>query len=93
VLERPGLTESEYTLTKEEKLESTKKEEPYYWRVRAVDGAGNPANPDQGWTSPGTFHVGFSFEIAGWVQYVLMALGGLLLLGIGFLLGRRSAYF
>ncbi len=89
VLEKPGIAESGYTLSKEERLESTDEEAPYYWRVQAVDGADN----ESGWTSPGSFYVGFSFSLTGWVLYTLMAVAGLLLLFIGYLLGRRSAYF
>ena len=41
VFEKTGLTKSEYTLTVDEKLTTTSKEVPYYWRVKAVDGAAN----------------------------------------------------
>jgi len=86
VLEKTEIAESQYTLTKDEKLESTGEEAPYYWRVRAEDAASNAS----GWTTPGSFYVGFSFDItSGWVLYPLMVIVGLLLLGIGFLLGRR----
>ena len=44
VLQREGLLDSEYTITEEEKLESTEKEPPYYWRVKAVDGASNESD-------------------------------------------------
>jgi hypothetical protein len=40
VLEKKGLTNSEYTITEEEKLEPAEKE-AYYWRVKAVDSAFN----------------------------------------------------
>ncbi len=89
VLEKEGLTNSEYTLTKEEKLESTKKEAPYYWRIMAVDGASN----ESGWTTPGEFYVGFTFAMPGWAIYFLAVLGGLVLLALGFYLGRRTAYY
>ena len=89
ILDKGGITASEYTLTKEEKLESSKKDAPYYWRVKAVDGASN----ESGWTTAGTFDVGFAFELTGWFLYFLYGLGGLLLLFIGFLLGRRSAVY
>lgn len=89
VLDKGGITTSEYTLTKEEKLESSKKDAPYYWRVKAVDGASN----ESGWTTAGSFDVGFAFELTGWFLYLLYGLGGLLLLFIGFLLGRRSAIY
>lgn len=75
VLEREGLPASEYTLSKEEKLESTGKE-AYYWRVKAVDGARNESE----WSSPGLFYVGFSWtSMPNWVWYILYGLGALLL--------------
>ncbi len=86
VLEKTGLTISEYTLTEEEALESTTEETPYYWRVKAIDGASNASN----WTGAGTFYVGFVFELTGWILYALMGLGGILLFFIGFWVGRRG---
>jgi hypothetical protein len=41
VLKKEGLTVLEYTLSKEESLPSRSLKEPYYWRVMAIDGAGN----------------------------------------------------
>ncbi len=84
-----GIEEPTYTLTKEERLDSTKKEEPYYWRIQAVDGADN----ESGWTAPGSFYVGFAFEFSGWVQYLLIGIGGIVLLLVGILVGRRLAYY
>ncbi len=87
VLEKT-LTASEYTLTQGEALESTKKEAPYYWRVQATDGAANVGE----WSAAGSFYVGSTFELEGGVLYALMGVGGLLLLGLGYWLGRRTAY-
>ena len=53
LVNKTGLTTSEYTLTEEEALESTGKEEPYYWRVKATDAASNTS----AWTGAGTFYV------------------------------------
>lgn len=87
LVNKTGLTTSEYTLTEEEMLESTSKEVPYYWRVRAIDAASNASD----WTGAGTFYVGFVFpEIKGWILYTLMGLGGLLLFFLGLWIGRRS---
>ncbi len=87
LLEKTGLTTSEYTLTDEEMLESTSKEVPYYWRVRAIDAASNASD----WTGAGTFYVGFVFpEIKGWILYTLIGLGGLLLFFLGLWIGRRA---
>ncbi len=82
VLERTELTTSGYTLLKGERLESTEKEAPYYWRVRAVDAASNASD----WTSSRTFYVGGS----DWVLYGLIGAGVLLIFFLGFWAGRRS---
>lgn len=89
VLEKTGLTESEYTLTSEERLPSVKKEAPYSWRVRAIDAASN----ESGWTGTGSFYVGFIFNMPTWLIYTLFGLGALLLGVLGFWLGRRTAYY
>ena len=87
MLKKEGLTTSAYTLTDAEKLKSTKKEAPYYWRLRAVDAASNAS----GWTTPGTFYVGFIFpELKGWLLYGLIGAGVLLLFFLGFRAGRKS---
>jgi len=89
VVNKTGLTTSEYTLTEEEALEKTSKEIPYYyWRIRAVDAASNAS----GWTGAGTFTLGFSFDfdLSGWLLYVLMGVGALVLFFVGFWLGRRG---
>jgi len=51
LLTKEGLTESEYTLSEEEKLLS--KTDAYFWRVRGVDGAFNEGE----WSVPGTFYI------------------------------------
>ncbi len=89
VLEKTGLTTSQYTMIEAEKLQSTSKDAPYYWRVRATDAASNTSN----WSTPQPFTVGFTFEFSGWVMYTILGLGGLLLLLVGYLLGRKSTYF
>jgi len=87
VLQQEGLTVSEYTLTEQQKLESVGKNEPYYWRVKAIDGATN----ESGWALSSPFYVGFVFELSGWILYTVIGLGSLLLLAIGYLLGKRLA--
>jgi hypothetical protein len=89
LVNKTGLTTSEYTLTDAEKLKSTKKEAPYYWRLRAIDAASNASD----WTGAGTFYVGFIFaipELTGWVLYGLIGAGVLLLFFLGFWAGRKS---
>jgi hypothetical protein len=88
LLEKKGLTESEYTLTPEElKLEG--QEAPYYWRVRAIDAASNEGE----WTGAGTFYIAAPFALPKWALYALIGLGGLLLFVFGYWLGRRTAYY
>jgi hypothetical protein len=88
ILEQVGLTESEYALAKEERLSSTGSDSPYYWRIQAVDSAGNQSS----WTSPMSFYVGFSLDLPSWAQYTLLGVGGVLLLLVGFYVGRKTAY-
>jgi len=88
ILEKEALTNSEYTLTKEEKLASTQKEAPYYWRVKAVDGASN----ESAWSTLRSFSVGFSLDLPDGAKYALMGVGALLIGLFGFWVGRRTAY-
>jgi len=65
LLEKQGLTQSNYTLAREEGLQSTDSESPYYWRLKAIDGASN----ESGWSTPWSFFVSF---IPQWATYVLI---------------------
>ena len=86
VLEKEDLTDSDYTITKEEeKLEPRKKETPYYWRVKAIDGASNESQ----WSTSGSFYVGSRFVVPRGAIYALIAVGAGFL---AFWLGRRTAY-
>ena len=86
-MDKTGLTTSAYTLLDTEKLESTGKDAPYYWKVRAVDAASNPS----AWSEASTFTVGFSFEFTGWVVWVIMAVVALVFFILGVWVGRRAA--
>lgn len=89
IVEKAGLTQSEYTLTTEERLPSVSKDAPYYWRVRAIDAADNPT----AWTGTGTFLVGFSFSLPRPVLITLIIVGALAIAGFSFWLGRKTAYY
>jgi hypothetical protein len=52
VLFKQGLAQAEYQVGPEEAFQLTKRSNPYFWRVRAVDGAGNAS----AWTNPGSFY-------------------------------------
>ncbi len=81
VLEKKGLTHSEYTLSKEEKLELSESTPPYYWRVKAADGASNESE----WMPAGSFYIGFSWTaIPSWPIYIWIGLAVLILAILGF---------
>jgi len=90
VLEKQGLDESQYTMSQieDEMLESTKKAANYWWRVKAVDGAGNESR----WSSIRSFNIGFVSVMADWLKYLLIGLGALVLLSISFFMGRRIGH-
>jgi hypothetical protein len=88
VLEKKDITKSEYT-TEEEQLGPVSEKEPYYWRIRAIDGASNESE----WSAPGSFYVGVPFALPGWAIYVLFGMGAIIIGYLGFRLGRRSAYY
>jgi hypothetical protein len=88
VLAKVGLPGSDYTLTEGEKLDPTKKEEPYYWRVKAIDGAFNESQ----WSAPGSFYVGGLF-FPGWITHLWWGLGALGAGFLGYYLGKRRAYY
>jgi len=88
VLKKEGLTDSEYTLTEEEKLEPTKEEAPYYWRIKAIDGASNGS----AWSAPASFYIGGGFAWPGWIIHLWWGLGALGAGFIGFWLAQRKTY-
>ena len=99
VLEKTGLTESEYTVTQGEKLEPAEEEALYYWRVRAIDGASN----DGEWSAAGSFYVAKSAEPSlpgqpaqlsrfGWLIYLWIGLGIVAATFLGYWLRKRIAH-
>jgi hypothetical protein len=80
ILQKEGLLTPTYTLTKEETLKSVSKKTPYYWRVKAIDGALN----ESAWSIPSTFYVGF--VLTDWIQYVIFGVVAILFGVIGYIL-------
>jgi len=89
VLEKEGLTYSNYNLTAVEKLEPTEKEAPYYWRSKAVDGAANESQ----WSTPRSFYISPTAGFPSWAKYTLIVLGILVVGFFAFWMGRRTAYY
>jgi hypothetical protein len=73
-LQKDGLKLSEYTLTSQEVLGTVTKEKPYYWRVKAIDGANNQSE----WSAPFTFYTG---EASKKTNYVFIIAG--ICVGVG----------
>ena len=66
ILEKRGLTSSQYEFKKQETLRSVSKNTPYYWRVKAIDSAYNESE----WSAPFTFYAGFVLPI--WVLFTIV---------------------
>ncbi|MBN1369848.1 MAG: IPT/TIG domain-containing protein [Dehalococcoidaceae bacterium] len=69
VLGKPSLDGTEYTLQAGEKLATTGEGDSYFWRVRAVDEAGNTSS----WSAESQFYYGFSWPV--WATWLLVGLG------------------
>ena len=87
VLDKDGLTTSDYTLSKDESLPSRSAKEPYYWRVMATDGAGNESD----WTGANDFSVGVS--LPPWTVHLFWGLGVVGGVFFGYFLGKRRGYY
>jgi hypothetical protein len=89
LLEKTDLVASEYATSESESLELAERETAYYWRIRAIDADENEGE----WTGAGEFYVSKSFSFPKWALYTLLGLGGLVLFAVGYLMGRRTAYY
>ncbi len=85
IVEKKGLSGAEYTLTKAEKLKNTKKDAPYFWRVRAVDAAENAST----WSNIWSFSVGS--VMPAWALWIMIGLGAVIVLLFAYWLGRRTS--
>ena len=57
---------------------------PYYWRIKAIDGAQNESN----WTNAETFSIATPFP--SWLLYLLITLGAVLFFALGYFFQRRG---
>jgi len=88
VLNEEGLTDLEYTITGEDKLDPRKQEDPYYWRVQATDGASN----ESGWSAPGSFYMG-GITLPNWGVHLWWGLGVVGAIFLGYWIGKRRAAY
>jgi hypothetical protein len=84
ILKKTDLKDAGYTLTTDEELKPVSHQTPYYWRVMAVDGAGN----ESPWSAYQSFYVGF--VLPTWALYTIFAVSAVILALITYWLGRRS---
>ena len=89
ILEEEGIEVSQFTVPPQNKLNAVTPEDPYYWRVRAVDKAFNEGE----WSEPFTFYVGFGMNMPQSVIYIIIVGAALLLAVFTFWLGRKTAYY
>ena len=88
MLEKAELTSSKYNITGVEELPPTTKEAPYYWRVKAIDGAFNESE----WATARSFYVVSTTTFPTWAKITLIVLGILAAAFLAFWMGRRTAY-
>jgi hypothetical protein len=94
VVEKEGLTTSEYILSSNETLKSVVKTSPYYWRVKARDNAGNEGD----WSQEQSFYLGFVLTLpngnpdmtlsALWIYLIVLI--AISVVGFAFWLGRYT---
>ena len=86
ILEKTGIATATYKMTDLEKLARAGSKTPYYWRVKAIDLAGNAGE----WSTASTFTIGFIWP--SWMIHIWYSLGIVAALILGLWLGRRMAY-
>ena len=85
VLEKTGLTKTGYSITEEESLKLGISEKPYYWRVRAIDGAANEGN----WANTEIFYV-VSSGIPIWAIITIAIIGAIIIFTLGYYINGRT---
>jgi hypothetical protein len=83
LIKKPGLTAPKYQISDEDQLGSTGEDQPYYWRVRAIDGALN----ESAWSPAWPFVVGQT--LPSWIWYPIGVIAAVLFFGAGLIIGRR----
>ena len=88
LVDRQRLTEPVYTLTEEEELRPNRKGAPYYWRVKASDGAANESE----WSTPESFNVTSPALLPTWAIILLIVVGSLVVVFLIWRLARARRY-
>jgi hypothetical protein len=87
VLDKAGLIAPQYALTGADGLSSSKEDAPYYWRVKAIDGASNESE----WSTVGSFHwTASSFPL--WAIIALVAVGVIIVVFLVYRMRRETSY-
>ncbi|MBA7714534.1 hypothetical protein ES703_123560 [subsurface metagenome] len=84
VLDKRGLTNSDYLITEEEKLEPVWKKDSYYWRVKAIDGASNESE----WLTAWSF---YSAGFPEWAKITIIAIAWTITGYLCYRWGRRRS--
>jgi hypothetical protein len=86
LVDEKGLDSTVYTISEQDRkifdLQIT-----YYWKVRAIDGAGNTGE----WSASGSFNLPSS-GFPAWAAYLLVGFGVIIVTLLAFRIGRRTAY-
>jgi hypothetical protein len=86
--DQKDLTDTKYTMTEEEELKPSKQGAPYYWRIKAIDGASNESE----WSAPGSFYIKSAAFLPDWAIIALIAFGVVLVIFIVWRLRRETRY-
>ena len=88
MLEKAELTHSKYNVIGVEALQPVGKEAPYYWRVKAIDGAVNEGE----WSPSRSLYVVAPTTFPDWAKTTLIVIGILVAAFLAFWIGRRTAF-
>jgi hypothetical protein len=85
VINKTDLATTAYQITESEQLKPSDKSKPYFWRVKATDGALNQSE----WSTPQTFIVGST--MSRWIWYLIYGGAAIVIFVLGVMLGRWTA--